>query len=314
MILLSFIFFIQSFGSFYTLSKSPLEQSIILDLELLVRTEESTGWLLDETHLKQMKSRVMEITCQVPLHTLISLAHRFESKIQEVGSVRKRWMLLKEKQQKPKKSDFSSDLRFERMNKALGLGIRHRKKCPFWLDADSSFRGIHRDAHRIQLILESMGSGQLALQEKDWFLGGSGQGRLLFSYGFNLNTGLALGLEVGGASIFPKDANGQRTVKATWVAGLPLLFRGWWNNIRFDTELAGLTRLADESQAKPSYGFRVAQAVGVSPVRILGFLPHFMFWVGYELYGDFNQASPFADSNRLQVLRIGTRVGVNWDL
>ena len=133
----------------------------------------------------------------------------------------------------------------------------------------------------------------------------------MISHGFNLSQGLAFGLEVGVDSLFPRDDQGQRGVEATWLMGMPVLFRGWSNNLRLDTELTPLIRLKDQSitqlSNQPLYGFRVSQAVGFSALRILGFLPHFLLWIGYESYWDQN-------THHMQVIRLGTRFGINWSL
>ena len=311
MTFVSFLFLFQSFVSIHTLAVEPSQKALLLDLELIVRAQESTGWLLDEIHFVQMKPRILEMTCQLQLEPLKLLDQKLKVEIKRVGSVNQRWSTLKTKGDSVDLDQFSTDLRFERIQRALAIGITHRKQCPFWLSPKPLFRGLHRDANRWQLIIESMGGGKVAFQNNDWLVGGSAHGRFLVSHGFNLNQGIALGLEGGVDSLFPRDDQGQRGVEATWLLGIPFLYRGWSDNLRLDTEITALVRLKDQSideiSNNPLYGFRISQGVGFSALRILGFLPHFMLWVGYESYWD-------EGTQYLHVIRLGTRVGINWSL
>ena len=82
-----------------------------------------------------------------------------------------------------------------------------------------------------------------------------------------------------------------------------MVLRWWLGGLRFDSELSFLVRFPAEAQSLK--GFRVAQGVGFSTLRVSGLLPHFMLWTGYESFFPPSEA-------RVSILRVGTRVGFSW--
>ena len=73
--------------------------------------------------------------------------------------------------------------------------------------------------------------------------------------------------------------------------------------LRFDSELSFLVRFPAGAQTLK--GFRVAQGVGFSTLRVSDLLPHFMLWTGYESFFP-------PGEERVSIFRIGTRVGFSW--
>ena len=283
---------------------SETQRYILADLKALITYQERIDWVTDETAIQSLKPRLLELGCRLESDDLQHVEAIISRRIQREGSVKQRWQTQRRSEERrPELSDFSKALAQERVLLAIQSIQAYRSTCPFWIEAQPHFHGIHRDAHRLQLIFETMGSAQLLIDQSSWTVGGSGQGRLIGVWGFGFNAGIGVGVEIGGASTFPKNAQGERNVKAMWTTGLPILFRGWVDDIRLDTEVALLARVPDGDWGDPLMGYRVSQGVGFSTLRIFGFLPHFMIWTGYESYHG---------QQRLNVVRIGTRVGVSW--
>jgi hypothetical protein len=150
-----------------------------------------------------------------------------------------------------------------------------------------------------------MGGGQVQISNDQANFGGSAQGRIFAMFGIGAHWGIALGGEVGIASTFPKDDLGQRNVKAQWTVGLPIMIRGWVDNLRVDGEIAAVARFQDsldDQNTQGVYGVRVAAGIGLSTLRIFSVLPHLMVWGGSETY---------FSSTLIQVFRFGTRIGIS---
>ena len=282
---------------------TPQETGLLLDLMAVTQYQARLDWASDASALTAMRPRLIELACGVERASLERLGARLKAEVEEVGRTEDRWRAAVARGERPSLSDYSDDLERERALMALTYAQGALSECPFWESASPERLGVHRDAGRAQLVLETMGSAQLVLRGDSASVGGSGQGRALVVWGASLNAGVGAGVEVGAASTFPKDARGQRSVKAMWAAGLPLLARWWVGNLRLDTELALVARLPDGALGDALVGYRVAQGVGVSTLRLAGFLPHVMLWVGDESYYGAEPA---------QVVRVGTRVGVSW--
>ena len=275
-------------------------QTAYLDFSSIITDQERSDWILDEYALRKVMPKIAEVYCQLSALALQRLEKKIEA--QTSGHLAKDYYDT----EKSKDEDFTMDQRLrdllhqERINLAFRQVKKHKAQCPFWLTRSNDFMGIHRDAGRLQLIAETMGGFQLQKDKDSLFIGGAGQGRLIGIYGFTTSWGFGLGIEAGGASTFPKDEQGRRSLKAQWTAGVPLLWRGWWDNKRFDVELTPVARFEEQTMTQGHYGGRFAVSFGISPLRIFGFLPHIMGWIGVE---------QFFDQDSTLVLRAGTRIG-----
>ncbi len=273
-----------------------------LDLSSIVTAQERVDWVIDQHALQEITPKLAEVYCQLNDATLLLLEKKVKAQLEQQSAQ------SYYKAQKRRKAHFKSNRKFkellhqQRIQQALQHIKKYKDKCPFWLDKTDSFLGIHRDAGRFQLMAETMGGLQLQKSKKNLFLGGAAQGRLIGVYGFTPTWGLGLGLEAGGASTFPKDEQGRRSLKAQWAAGVPFIVRGWWDNLRVDVELTPVARFDDQTMSQGRYGGRIALSFGVSPLRVFGVLPHIMAWIGGE---------HFFDQDSTWVLRGGTRIGIS---
>ena len=275
-------------------------QTAYLDFSSIITDQERSDWILDEYALHKIMPKIAEVYCQLSVLALQELEKKIEAQTSD--------HLAKDyyDTEKSKDEDFTMDQRLrdllhqERISLAFRQVKKHRDQCPFWLTRSNEFMGIHRDAGRLQLMAETMGGFQLQKGKNRLFIGGAGQGRLIGIYGFTTSWGFGLGIEAGGASTFPKDELGRRSLKAQWTTGVPLLWRGWWDNKRIDVELTPVARFDEQKMTQGNYGGRFAVSFGISPLRVFGFLPHLMGWVGVE---------QFFDQDSTLVFRAGTRIG-----
>ena len=184
--------------------------------------------------------------------------------------------------------------------------------CPFWIKPSDHFEGLHTTANRFILIAESMGAGSLSLVANRVVAGGGGAARIFAGYGFSPHWQLAAGLEGGGDAILQKpDEQGRHGRRRAQCRGrVSLRCPGFF---AADRRRPHLRRRAGRDCARLKdgdfnpWGARIGLAGGVAGLRRLGFMPSLQLWFGYEV---------FPAQNGLQaehVLRLGTRVGVDWD-
>lgn len=294
-------------------TEDPELEALYRDLSSLVIFHERLDWISDAHSLTMMEGKLLEVTCQVRPETLTTLSALLTQEVDERGSVELRWREAMRAAQggeaePPSLSAFHSDLRRERILMSVKRGLERLDDCPFWLSPRRDYKGIHRDAGRFQLVLESMSSLQVVRARGGWSLkgsqvGGSGQGRLLIARGLTLKAALASGIELGGASTFPTNEEGKRELNGVLTGGVPLVVRWWFGGLRLDSEVSFLARFPEGQEEL--LGFRVSQGVGVSTLRVSGLLPHFMLWTGFESFFP-------PGEERVSIFRIGTRVGFSW--
>ena len=288
----------------WTEEENVSSRQIYLDLDAIITSQERSQWILDHVALSKISAELAEVYCQIDARLQSKVLSDFKRAGIDRESAKKLWLSL------PKMADGSLEAAAERQFKRalhqerILISFLYAKErdedCPYWLPKTYPYWGIHRDAGRLQLLAETMGGLQARWRGDELLIGGSGQGRLLTIYGFGASWGLGVGLELGGASVFPRDDNGARSVKAEWAGGVPILARFWIDNYRLDAELTPVARFSDEDQTTGTFGGRFAFAFGLSPLRVLGALPHVMLWGGVERY---------FDHDKTLVLRAGTRIG-----
>ena len=137
--------------------------------------------------------------------------------------------------------------------------------------------------------------------------GGAGLSRLIPAYGVSDRLTLGLGFEAGVASTFPRAEGGGRSVKPVAAAGVPFLVRVLDGTLRYDLDLAAVTRASRDEVEGLRFGGRVGVGVGLATLRIASVMPYAMLWAGYEYLAS-GAGEPDA-----HIVRMGTRVGVNWD-
>lgn len=285
------------------LPQAPAERALYLDLRSVVETRARIDWVVDEHEIRQVSPAIMTSACQATPEARLALAGWLRGRLaEEGGSARAIWEAAEGDLGPAKEA-----LLIERIAAALTYAEEHRGDCPFWLTPDADFTGVQANTDRLVFIAESMGSGQLVIQDGDFAVGGTGLGRLIPAYGISDRLTIGLGLEAGVASTFPRTENGARSVKAVATAGIPLLIRVLDGTFRYDLDLAAVTRATRNEYEGLRYGGRVGVGFGVATLRIAGVMPYAMIWAGYEYL------APGAGEPETHIMRAGSRVGVNWD-
>ncbi len=285
------------------LPQAASERALYLDLRSIIETRARIDWVVDEHEIKQASPAIMTSACQATPETRLALAGWLDGRLTEEGGSSKAIWAAAEGDLGPAKEA----LLIERISAALRFAEDHRADCPFWLTPDADFAGVQANTDRLVFLAESMGSGQIVIQEGEFAVGGTGLGRLIPAYGISDRLTIGVGVEVGVASTFPRTENGARSVKAVATAGIPVLLRVLDGTFRYDLDVAAVTRATRNEYEGLRYGGRVGVGVGVATLRIAGVMPYAMIWAGYEYL------APGAGEPETHIMRAGSRVGVNWD-
>lgn len=285
------------------LPQAPPERALYLDLRAIVETRARIDWVVDEHEVREASPAIMTSACQATPEARLALAGWLDGRLtEEGGPSRVQWAEAGEDIDAVEEA-----LLIERISAALAYAEANRVDCPYWLRPDAGFTGVQTNTDRFVLLAESMGSGQLVIQEGEVAIGGTGLGRLIPAWGVSDRLTLGIGAEVGVASTFPRTESGGRSVKAVATAGVPLLLRVHDGTLRYDLDLAAVTRATRNEYEGLRYGGRVGLGLGVATLRIAGVMPYAMIWAGYEYL------APGAGEPETHIMRAGSRVGINWD-
>jgi hypothetical protein len=280
-----------------TLPSEPVERALYIDLTKSVQLSEDSGWGIDRIELEEQAENAMRSACQVDPARRAALAAWLDGQLALAGGPSEpRYRATGELDE--------TALRIERVRALLDYTEAHAaEECPYWIEQDPDFRGRQGDADRFVLLAESQGFGAIVIEGDQKAVGGGGSGRLLLGHGIGPQLTLATGVEVGGTGAFVASEGGKRALETTFVGALPVLLR--WTNLSrvFDLEVAPVMRL--DTSASP--GFRTAFGAGLVTMRNSTYMPYVVLWLGYEYQ------PPDAQSPADHSLRIGTRVGVDWD-
>lgn len=284
-----------------TLPAHPAERALYVDVQKALQAESRLGWTVDRVEIQEAAAQAEPSACRVPKQRRANLYKWVEQRIAiEGGPAEQQFARGVER------DELDDVIALERTRSLLdSIELHVPEDCPFWVRASEDFEGIHSVANRFVAIAESMGGGSLSIGSGRVLAGAGGAVRLFGAYGPGPHLQLALGLEAGGDAVLEEETRGTLAPEGAFRFGAPLLVR--WTDIDrvYDVELAAVTRLT--SRELTPWGLRVAIAGGVSGLRRLGFMPALQIYVGYEIY-------PEQDIFALQhVLRLGTRVGLDWD-
>lgn len=286
-----------------SLPETPAERALYFDLRSVVETQSRIDWVVDEDHLADSSTPILTSACQTPPAARRALRGWIDLRLAEAGgSARAVWAA--------NGRDLSAarePLMLERTRAALDYAERRADECPFWLVPDEGFTGVQGNTDRLVFFAESMGSGQLVVQGGDVTIGGTGLARLLPAWGVTDRLTIGVGAELGVASTFPRTESGGRSVKPVFAGGIPVLFRVLDGTLRYDFDLAAVTRATRNEFEGLRFGGRASFGVGVATPRLAGVMPYIVAWAGYELL------APGAGEATTHSIRAGTRVGINWD-
>ncbi len=278
------------------------ERALYGDLRRIVETRERTDWVVDRIELEEVAPTTMQSACRTTPEMRANLRRWLDRRILAEGGPAEAAF----RRSGGDLDEVEDIVTLERVRLVLDHADQHAQAdCPFWLQPDPSFAGVQSDAGRFVLYLETMGGGELSWSEGRGTLGGAGVGRLLPAVGLGQRATLLFGAEVGGGGALARDGSGG--IRASFAAGVPLLLRLQSATRFWDVEVAGTARVprGDLDALRP--GLRASVASGISALRISSLMPYFGLWIGYEYL-------PAADGEpAVQVARIGSRFGVDWD-
>lgn len=286
-----------------TLPEPPVERALYFDLRSVVETQSRIDWVIDEEHLDEWSTAIMTSACQTPPTSRAALrAWVGERLALEGGSAQAVWAA-----HGGDLSEAREALALERTRAALDYAERRIDDCPFWLTPRDDFAGVQGNTDRVVWIAESLGSGELASEGGDWRIGGTGLGRLLPAWGVTDRLTIGVGAEAGVGSTFPRSEGGGRGVKPVFAAGIPVLLRVLDGTLRYDLDIAAVTRASRNEFEGLRYGGRIGVGFGAATPRVAGVMPYIMLWGGYRylLAG--------AGEPATHGILAGTRVGINWD-
>ncbi|MDB4988007.1 MAG: hypothetical protein JWN04_3185 [Myxococcaceae bacterium] len=286
------------------LPRQPTQRAYYIDARKALNGESRVGWTVDRVEIEEASVQAEPSACHVaPAHRKALRSWVSERIAAEGGPAELQYKGGVDV------DELDDVIDLERTRALLdAIELHVPADCPFWVKPDEHFKGLHSTAKRWVLIAESMGAGSLSLVNRQVQAGGGGAARIFGGYGFSTHWMAAAGLEGGGdANLQKQNSKGGDTSLAPQAAfrfGVPAILRLTDLDRIYDLELAAVARLSD-GKFTP-WGARVGLAGGVAGLRRLGFMPSLQLWFGYEVY---------PAQNGLQaehVLRLGTRVGVDW--
>jgi hypothetical protein len=293
-------------GGCATLPNDPVERALYSDLRQIVDTEERVGWIIDRYEIQEVAPTALQSVCQVAEERRFGLLDWLDDRIEAEGGPAEELYA----KNGGDLDDLDELLTLERMRAVLQYADEHAaSECPFWFHPDPEFAGVQTDTQRFVAIAESMGGLMVIMRSDGASLGGGGGLRLLPGYGFSDRVTMFLGVEVGGSGAVSQTSDeegGGQSFSARPVGGIPLLLRIHDDTWVYDVEVTPLAQYYQEQISLPP-GFRTAFGVGIGSVRIGSIMPFGVGFLAYEFM------PPFLDLPASHSIRIGTRVGINYD-
>ena len=274
---------------------------MLFDLERIVLAEESSGWLIDAAAERRIHPDVMESVCRAVPAVRAAALEQVEAESRSLGDPRTLYLEAGGQLTARVEAAISADRRLAALRHAVEAAP---EECPFWLQAESEFRGVQGTRDRVVLNFDTGGTVQLRSTEGTLTVGAGGFGRLLAGYSFTHVSVLA-GVELGGGAMLEPNTQPTEFV-INYLPALPLVVRLHHQAWNFDLEGASVA-LFQAGNNELSYGVRGGLTVGISSLRIRGILP----WVGLGIATEYH----FGNSARPEALylRSGFRVGGVWD-
>jgi len=272
-----------------------------LDLRRIVSIEEGTDWIVDRMEIEDAAPAAMQSACQVPERARLGLGRWLDARIEAEGGP------AEDAYERAGRDlgAISTLLNLERMRAVLRYASDHEEECPFWLEADDSFAGVHSDAGRFVLLLESAGGGGIVVRGDEVALAGGGGGRILAGWGLNWRFTLAAGLEAGGIAGLTENEAGDLTVAGAFAAAAPLVLRIRTDGLFiYGLEVAPTMRFRDTKVNEP--GIRAGLGLGISGLRGGSVMPHGLLMLFYEFQ------PPRHGATAEHSVRVGTAIGLDW--
>jgi hypothetical protein len=286
-----------------TLPGPPTERALYIDARKALRAESRLGWTVDRVEVAEASVQTEPSACHVSPARRAALRAWVDQRIAAEGGP-----AAEQFARGRSKGDLKEVIELERTRTVLAQLEAHMPAdCPFWVKPSEDFEGLHTVSDRWVVIAESVGGGSLSFSNGNVEAGGGGAARVFAGYGIGTHLELALGVEAGGDALLQKqqDPDGTLQANGAFRFGVPAFLRVIDLDWAYDLELAAMSRLTN-GELRP-LGARVALAGGVVGLRRIGLMPALSLWLAYEIF-------PAQDRRAAEhVLRIGTKVGIDWD-
>ncbi len=286
-----------------TLPAQPTERALYVDARKALRAESRLGWTVDRIEVTEASVQTEVSACQVPPERRAALRAWVDERIAAEGGP-----AAEQFARGRSKAELKEVIELERTRSVLAQLEEHvPADCPFWVKPSEPFEGLHSVSNRWVVIAESVGGGSLSFSHGHVEAGGGGAARVFAGYGIGSHLELALGFEAGGDAVLQKqqDPDGTLQANGAFRFGVPAFLRVIDVDWVYDLELAAMSRLTN-GELRPM-GARVALAGGVAGLRRLGLMPALSLWLAYEIF-------PAQDKRAAEhVIRVGTKVGIDWD-
>jgi len=276
------------------------ERALYLDVSRIVETRETVEWFVDKHEVEQVAPGAMRSSCRVDPALQLRVMAWTEQRIEDLGGPAR----LQFKHDGKAMSELREVVTLERTLQTLKYAYEHDGDCPFWIEYDAFFTGVHNDEGHFVLLLESGGSGAVLVQKDKISLGGGGSGRALAAWGASEYLTVGIGAEVGGTGTISEEKGGTQDVAATVAVGVPLLLRFIYHERLYDLDLAAVN-LGTYTSIEFNPGFRVAVGTGLATVRTGWFMPVGVVQLAYEFHPAGNQLPT------THFFRIGSRFGLD---
>lgn len=281
------------------------ERGLYVDARQVVASAERLDWVVDRLEVDAIRPEIMRSACRTPRPARRALREWLGEQIARLDGPSVALHAL-HGEDAPRLAKVQH---LERVALLLDAAERRVGECPYWLEPSDDFAGVHADAYRWLLLAETMPSLQVLLTEGvDTRIGGAGLGRFMVGRGISHRLTVAAGFEMGLASVIQlDDEDSSIQVTPAFAVGLPVLLRWHDGPLRADIGGSLTARSPDASFDDARYGVRWSLGAGVSTLRVLGVQPYVMLWTGHE-YQFASDGEPGQHG-----IRLGTRVGFNWD-
>lgn len=280
------------------LPSQPAARGLYADLHRAVEFRESSDWVVDRLEVEHALEAVMESVCRSEPEAREDARLWIASEIEREGGASEGLYAQEGLSRRVKRVR-----RMERVLTLLEAAEHAAGECPYWIEADGTFRGIESDEGRFVIFAETRGGGALLVTDGEVGIGGGGGGRLLLGRGFGPRLTLGVGFELGVDGRLPQTPEGRRTFEGVLASSVPLLVRFANMSRVVDLELAWTQRYDSPTR----HGFRVGIGYGLTTPRVSGLKPYGVLWIGYGV------TPPSRGEPADHTLWLGTRVGFDWD-
>jgi hypothetical protein len=269
-------------------------RGLLVDLERIVTSEESSGWYLDRSHYDAIAPTVLVSVCHATLEARRVAMERLTAEAERDDP-----RAVFEREGKMT-SAVAHALHVERMRTALERALA--ESCPFWITPKVGYDGRQTDRNKVTLNVETGALLQGRLAAGDATFGATYSVRLLAGYGFG-NVSLLTGAEISGG---PRTSDDGSKLVMNYFPTVPLLVRFTDVNWFYTVE-TGLVSVFQGDDTRLSYGVRFGGGVGVMALRTRYFIP----WIGGALF--YEHYFPISNRPAAELLRGGLRLGIIYD-